>query len=101
MPVWPWRVLTGRRVWPGNWKARTIRIRRPKSMRGYWARLLADSLQLVSVGIDDERGVVGRPIVGAQAGRAGVRPAVRQGGGMEDVDGLTARRGQGQVAARG
>src|SRR5258708_5475942 len=65
------------------------------------SRLLsqADGLDVVAVGIEQEGGVVGRAVIGAQPGTAVIAPAGLDPGAVEAVDGGAIGRAEGDMGA--
>src|SRR5581483_9625227 len=69
----------------------------PVSVRGR----VEDGLDVVAVGIEDERRVVAAAVLGALTGRTVVRPAVADGRVVPACDGVGVRRDEGDVRAGG
>src|SRR5512140_3287315 len=63
--------------------------------------LRANRLDIVAVGIDQERGVIGRAVIGARAGAAIVAAAGLDALGMELPDRVMILRAKGDVSAGG
>src|SRR5829696_320709 len=60
----------------------------------------ATSFDAVSLGIDDERGVVVGPVIGAQARPTVISPAGCKRRSVESIDALARRRGEAEVQPR-
>src|SRR5215211_5991825 len=71
-------------------------------MAAFWSSLGAPAMGLdaVAVGIDDERRVVVRAVIGAKPGLAVLAPAALQRRGVEGADALARRRRKAEMQAR-
>ena len=62
---------------------------------------MAHGLDAIAVGVEQERSVIARVIIGPEAGRPVASPARSEPGSVEGIDGRTARGAEAPVAVVG